>query len=94
MDCEPDLDALLCAADAARYARRFGRDGKPNVKVIVNWRNRGHLAVATRDDGTEIRDSRGRPLYRLRDVARADALTSQRGEQMARRLLERTAPAA
>ena len=71
-----DLDALVSGTEAATYAH-------VSVNVIVNWRNRGHLPVARGRDGREIRDSRGRPKYRLRDVARADIETKQRAEQMA-----------
>jgi len=71
-----DMDALLPATDAARYAR-------VTVNVIVNWRNRGWLPVATDMQGREIRDSRGRPRYRLLDVAKAEARTHERGQKMA-----------
>jgi hypothetical protein len=74
-----DVNALLSGADAARYAG-------VSVRVIVNWRNRGHLPVATDERGNEIRDSRGRPKYRLLDVAKAENATRQRAEQMASQL--------
>lgn len=89
-----DPYALLTAKQAALFAGLVDDDGKPKVAVIVNWRNRGLLPVATDDNGNEIRDSRGRPKYRLVDVAKADAKTAARAGQMARRLLERGAPAA
>jgi len=79
-----DLNALLTAKEAAQYA------GK-SVAVICNWRNRGHLPVATDAQGNEIRDDRGRPRYRLLDVAKAENATRQRGEQMARGILQRQA---
>lgn len=77
-----DLDALLTATQAAAYAR-------VTVNVIVNWRNRGHLPVATDDQGQEIRDRKGRPRYRLLDVAKAEHATKRRGEQMARGITRR-----
>ena len=79
-----DLDALVSASEAAAYAH-------VSVNAIVNWRNRGHLPVATGRDGREIRDGRGRPRYRLRDVARADIETRRRAERMARGLSRRPA---
>lgn len=79
---ELDLTALLTGAQAAMYAG-------VSVKVIVNWRNRGHLPVATDDQGREIRDSRGRPKYRLLDIAKADARTKERAGVMAERLAAR-----
>ena len=79
-----DLDALISATEAAQYAHT-------TVQAIVNWRNRGHLPVATDRRGREIRDGRGRPRYRLRDVARADIETRQRAERMARGLSRRPA---
>jgi hypothetical protein len=83
---ELDLTALLTGAQAALYAR-------VSVKVIVNWRNRGHLPVAIDEQGREIRDSRNRPLYRLLDVAKADAKTRERAGVMAGRLAARAAAA-
>jgi hypothetical protein len=78
-----NMDALLCGTDAARYAR-------VSVNVIVNWRNRGWLPVATDKQGAEIRDARGRPKYRLRDVARAEARTHERAQQMAAAITRRS----
>ena len=77
-----DVNALLSATEAARYA------GK-SVNVIVNWRNRGGLPVATDARGSEIRDERGRPRYRLIDVAKAENATRQRAERMASRIIRR-----
>lgn len=88
---ELDLDALLTAADAARYAGLLDDQGRPKVSIIVNWRNRGWLPVATDDRGREVRDRRGRPFYRLLDVAKADAATRKRAAQMAGRLAARAA---
>ena len=45
-----DVNALLSATEAAGYAG-------VSVNVIVNWRNRGYLPVATGKDGREIRDN-------------------------------------
>jgi hypothetical protein len=83
-DAVLDLDALVSATEAAGYAH-------VSVAAVVNWRNRGHLPVATDKAGREIRDGRGRPRYRLRDVARADIETRRRAEQMARGLARRPA---
>ena len=77
-----DLNALLSATEAAAYAG-------VSVNVIVNWRNRGWLPVATDGQGREIRDGRGRPRYRLLDVAKAENATKRRGEQMARGITRR-----
>lgn len=79
-----DLDALLSATEAASYA-------DVTVNVIVNWRNRGILPVATDEHGAEIRDERGRPRYRLLDVAKAEHGTRQRAQVMARGILRRQA---
>ena len=59
------------------------------VNVIVNWRNRGWLPIATDEQGGEIRDKQGRPRYRLLDVAKAENATKRRGEQMASRITRR-----
>ena len=77
-----DVNALLSATEAARYADR-------SVNVIVNWRNRGWLPVATDTAGNEIRDERGRPRYRLLDVAKAENATRQRAERLASRITRR-----
>ena len=81
-DSALDLNALLSGTDAALYAG-------VSVNVIVNWRNRGLLPVATDEHGNEIRDSRGRPRYRLLAVAKAENLARQRGERMAKRVTRR-----
>lgn len=91
LDGDLDVNALLTAADAARYAGLLDEHGKPKVSMIVNWRNRGLLPVAADDRGREIRDSRGRPMYRLLDVAKADARTREHAAQMAARLAARAA---
>jgi len=83
----PDLDvnALLTAKEAAGYAG-------VSIAAICKWRERGHLPVAT-DPGTgeEIRDDRGRPRYRLLDVAKAENATKRRGDHMARGILRQQA---
>lgn len=78
-DAAVDPFALLTATSAARYAR-------VSVQAVCNWRKRGHLPVAIDDDGNEITDDRGKPMYRLVDVARADAAMAAQREKMARRL--------
>jgi len=80
----PDLDvnALLTAKEAAGYAG-------VSIAVICKWRERGHLSVATDEQGREIRDERGRPRYRLLDVAKAENATRRRAEQMASRIRRR-----
>lgn len=82
-----DVNALLSATEAATYTGR-------TVNVIVNWRNRGWLPVARDKDGNEIRDRRGRPKYRLLDVAKAEHGAKLRGEKMARGLRRPDFPAA
>lgn len=81
-----DLDALLTATEAARYAN-------VTIATICTWRTRGYclpgtrtrvkLPVATDGAGNEIRDSHGRPKYRLLDVAKAEAATSKRARRAA-----------
>lgn len=79
---ELDLNALLTAKEAAEYAG-------VTIPVICKWRERGHLPVATDADGSEIRDERGRPRYRLLAVAKAENATRQRAERMASRITRR-----
>lgn len=67
---ELDFDALLTVAEAAQHCRV-----KP-VTVRL-WKHRGHLDVARDVNGEEIRDDRGRPLFRLLDVARAEYKTRE-----------------
>lgn len=78
--------ALLTATQAALFAG-------VSVQAVWNWHNRGHLPAATDDDGNEITDSRGKRLYRLVDLARADAKMAGKREQMALRLISGSAPA-
>ena len=77
-----DLNALLTAKEAAGYAQ-------VSIAVICKWRERGHLPVATDAKGKQIRDERGRPRYRLLDVAKAENATRQRAERMASRITRR-----
>lgn len=77
-----DVDpfALLTATQAAAYA-------KVSVAAICNWYARGHLQAATDEaTGNVITDSRGKRLYRLVDVAKADVKMAGLREAMARRL--------
>lgn len=71
-----DVDALLSATQAAVYAG-------VKVTTICKWRERGYLPVATDEQGSEIRDDRGRPRYRLLAVAIAENATRERAEKMA-----------
>jgi hypothetical protein len=71
-----DPSALLSGTEAALYAN-------VTVNDIVNWRNRGHLPVATDAQGQEIRDRCGRPRYRLLDVAKAEHATSRAARRAA-----------
>lgn len=83
MTAQPDeIDpfALLNARECARYAR-------VTEQAIHNWWKRGHLPQATDPDGNPVTDSRGKRLYRLVDLARADAKMAAQREQMALRIL-------
>jgi hypothetical protein len=71
-----DPFALLSATEAAAYAG-------VTAGAVCNWAARGHLPVATDDRGREIRDSHGRPKYRLVDVAKAEHATSRRARRAA-----------
>ena len=82
-----NVNALLTATEAATYAG-------VTVAAICNWRARGYLPVATNGQGREIRDRRGRPKYRLLDVAKAEQATKERAEKMSRALGRRAFPAA
>ena len=77
-----DMDALLSGTQAAAVAR-------VTVAAIVNWRNRGWLPVAVDEHGREIRDTRGRPRYRLGAVLAAEKMTAERCEVVAPRLARR-----
>ena len=61
-----DPFALITASQAAAYAN-------VSVQAIVNWRKRGHLQPAGQ--------RRGRPLYRLLDVAKAEYATRKRARR-------------
>lgn len=68
---------LLTTSQAAHLATQWRQtiSGDPAAKVgrtaIINWETRGHLRRAGLDD-------RGRPLYRLADLARAEQATRPR----------------
>jgi len=79
-----DMDALIPASQVARYAG-------VSTAAVCNWVKRGRLPVAKDEHGNEIRDGRGRGLYRLRDAARVDALTSERALKVSR-MIRRRAP--
>lgn len=66
-----DMNALLSASQIAQYAG-------VSTAAVCNWAARGHLKVATDPEGREIRDSHGRPRYRLLDAAKAEHLMTQR----------------
>jgi hypothetical protein len=85
VDTPADPFALLTATEAATYAG-------VSVAAVGNWATRGYslptggraiLPVAVDGDGREIRDSRGRPRYRLLDVAKAEQATSRRARRAA-----------
>lgn len=85
LDAPADPFALLTATEAATYAR-------VSVAAVGNWASRGYslpaggravLPVATDDQGREIRDGRGRPKYRLVDVAKAEWATHGRARRAA-----------
>ena len=80
-----DMDALLTATEISRYAG-------VSVAAVCNWAARGLLPVATDEDGSEIRDKRGRPRYRFRDAARADAIAAERAQRMTARITRRPPP--
>lgn len=77
---EVDPFALLTAAQVAMHC-------KVSVAAVTNWVRRGHLNAAVDDDGNELRDSRGKRMYRLVDAAKADAKMAERRERMALRIL-------
>jgi hypothetical protein len=46
--------------------------------AVTLWRVRGFLAVATDTNGAEIRNRRGYAMYRIGDIAEAEAVTRGR----------------
>lgn len=85
MDGPADPFTPLSATEAAVYAG-------VSPAAVTNWATRGYclpdgtrvfLPVATDDQGREIRDSHGRPKYRLVDVAKAEHATSRRARRAA-----------
>jgi hypothetical protein len=79
---ELDVMALLTAKQAALKCG-------VSVDLICKWRRRGILPVAVDDEGAEILDGRGKNMFRLLDVAKADAKMAARAEQMAQSLARR-----
>ena len=73
-----DLDALWTVAEAAQHA-------KVSEATIRSWVHRDHLKVALDEDGTEIRDRRGRPRFRPVDVAKAEFATREHARRPAPR---------
>lgn len=65
---EHDPSDLLTTKQAAHLA-------EVTPAAVRQWVTRGHLKVATNDDGEEIRDKRGRPFYWRIDVAKAEYKT-------------------
>jgi hypothetical protein len=61
-----NTNALMTASQAALYAG-------VTVAAVCNWVARGQLAPATDRHGRVLRNSRRCVLYRLLDVARAEA---------------------
>lgn len=61
-----DPFARITTSQAAAYAG-------VTLQAIANWRRRGHL--------TPVAHDRGRPLYQLLDVARAEYATRQRARR-------------
>jgi hypothetical protein len=70
-----DPDALITASQGAELAG-------VTVAAVCNWVSRGYLKPAERN-GRVVKDSRGRPLYRLLDVAKAEAATSKAARRVA-----------
>ena len=60
------MDALVTASQGAAWTGR-------TVAAVCNWVPRGHLEPARDRRGAVRRDSRGRVLYRLGDVLKAEA---------------------
>jgi hypothetical protein len=71
-----DPDALITASQGAELAG-------VTVAAVCNWVSRGYLKPAENPQGRVIKDSRGRPLYRLLDVAKAEAATSRAARRVA-----------
>lgn len=67
MPSDVQVERLLTTADASHHAG-------VSVAAIRKWVQRGHLAVADRDD-------RGRPLFRWIDVAKAEHFTRARANR-------------
>jgi hypothetical protein len=76
-----DPDALITASQAAQLCATAGYP--ITVAAVCNWVSRGYLKPAKNPQGRVIKDSRGRPLYRLLDVAKAEAATSKAARRVA-----------
>jgi hypothetical protein len=63
---EINMDALVTASQGAAWT-------SCTVAAVCNWAARGHLTPAKDRRGLPRRDSRGRLLYRLGDILRAEA---------------------
>lgn len=75
-----DPFALLTARQCSAWAG-------VSEQAIYNWWKRGHLPQATDENGTPVTDSRGKRMYRLVDLAKADAKMAAQRERMALRIL-------
>ena len=73
---EIDPDALLTASQLAGWF-------EVTTAAVCNWVSRGHLKPAKDRHGRAVKDSRGRPLYRLLDAAKAAAATSKAARRAA-----------
>jgi hypothetical protein len=82
----PEVDpfALLTARQCAGWTGL-------TEQAIYNWWRRGHLPQAADENGAPLTDPRGKRLYRLVDLARADAKMAAQREQMALRILASSA---
>jgi hypothetical protein len=60
-------------------------------QAIYNWWKRGHLPQAADEHGNPLTDSRGKRMYYLVDLAKADAKMAAQREQMALRILASSA---
>jgi hypothetical protein len=78
----PEIDpfALLTARQCAGWTGL-------TEQAMYNWWKRGHLPQAVDDNGKPLTDLQGKRLYRLVDLAKADAKMAAQREQMALRIL-------
>lgn len=73
-DIEIPPSGLVNTALAAQIA-----GVKPGT--IRQWKNRGHLQVATEADGSEFRDPAGRPLFHYLDVIEVEYQLRERARR-------------